>query len=94
MPKSRRNLQWIGCSALALVLAGCADSARWGDATVRPGERSECLVGEDESALPPRADGLALSQRRQRCHPEPWLQWSSERPVTQPMQVDFHKHDE
>ncbi|KTF30228.1 hypothetical protein [Xanthomonas translucens] len=94
MPKSRRHLQWIGCSALVLVLAGCADSARWGDAKVWPGERPQCLVGEDDSALPPRADGLALSQRRQRRHPQPSLRWSGERPDTQPMQVDFRQHDE
>ncbi len=92
MPRSRRNLQWIGCSALAL--AACADNARWGDANLRPGERPECLVGEDDSALPPRADGLAASQRRQRCHPQRSLQWSSARSDTQPMQVDFRKHDE
>ncbi|MCC4594989.1 hypothetical protein NRY95_15255 [Xanthomonas campestris pv. phormiicola] len=94
MPRARRNLQWIGCSALALVLAGCADTARWGSANVRPGERPECLVGEAASALPQRADGLAVSQRWQRCHPQQSLQWSSERSDPQPMQVDFRKHDE
>ncbi|OAX57414.1 hypothetical protein [Xanthomonas graminis] len=94
MPKSRRNLQWIGCSALALALAACADNARWGDATVRPGERPECLVGEDDSAVPRRADGLAASQREQRCHPQESLQWSSERHDDPPMNVEFRKHDE
>ncbi len=89
MPRSRRNLQWIGCSALAL--AACADGARWGDANVRPGERPECEV---PSALRRRADGLAASQCQQRCHPQESLQWSSERRDDRPMNVEFRKHDE
>jgi len=94
MPRSRRNLQWIGCSALAPTLAACAENARRDEADLRPGERPECLVGEDASALPRRADGLAASQRQQRCHPQESLQWSGERRDDRPMNVDFRKRDE
>ncbi|MFC3655707.1 hypothetical protein FZ025_16245 [Xanthomonas hyacinthi] len=72
MPRSRRNLQWIGCSALAL--AACADDARGTGANPRPGEPPQCLVGEGDSAIPSRADGLAVSQRRLRRHPSASLQ--------------------
>ncbi|CBA15474.1 hypothetical protein XALC_0957 [Xanthomonas albilineans GPE PC73] len=95
MRQLRDHVQWMGASALGLALlsglTGCADRARWGDANVRP-DRPECLVGEQPSAIPPRADGLVANQRQQRCNPGQAPQGNIARSGEQPMQLDFRQH--
>ncbi|KAB7770851.1 hypothetical protein [Xanthomonas maliensis] len=97
MLRSRHHLQLglgVLLAGMVLGLAGCASDASLDAATVRPGDRPECLVGDDSGAVPARADGLLASQRQQRCHPEQTLEWNNTRKNEQPMQVDFHKRNE
>lgn len=62
-------------SALALALVGCAsDSARLGDAQVRPGDRPECQVSSSTDGIP---RGDIHSAGHARCHPDESLKWSS-----------------
>jgi hypothetical protein len=97
----RRRSPHLQCRDRAAICRE-SDAARWrvastaglGDANLRPGKRPTGLVGQHRSAIPQRAGGLAFGQRRQRCHPQPSLQWSGERHDDQQMQVDFPEHDE
>ena len=76
--------------ALAIIgVSGCASSERLMDAGVRPADRAECLVGNDEIDVERKAS--TRSSRHQRCHPEQSLKWSSERSGDKPMEVDFRK---
>ena len=81
----------LGVVVAVLALSGCASQDRMMDAGVRPGDRADCLVGND-----PLDDGSKgmRSARHERCQPDRALKWSSEQSRGQPMEVDFRKKND
>ncbi|MGX9719505.1 hypothetical protein [Stenotrophomonas acidaminiphila] len=81
------------CGVVAvLALSGCANSERLMDASVRPSDHADCLVGntradaQDKNATP--------SMRSRRCNPDDSLNWTIGQSRRDAMEVDFtKKHD-
>ena len=78
---------WVAAMA-ACVLCGCATDDRLMDANVRPSDRADCLVGNDELDVERKAG--TRSVRHQRCNPDQGLKWSN-KSSREPMEVDFGK---
>lgn len=81
------------CGAMAvLALSACANSERLMDASVRPSDRADCLVGNeradasDKNAVP--------SMRSRRCNPDDSLNWTVGQSRKDAMEVDFKKKND
>ena len=82
----------LSLGMLVLGIAACSSTdERLMDASVRPGDRAECLVGNDEIDVEGRASNRSL--RHQRCHPDQGLKWSNRDTRDKPIEVDFRKKE-
>jgi hypothetical protein len=81
------------CGAVVvLALSACANSERLMDASVRPSDHADCLVGRERGE--PVGKGASPSMRSRRCNPDDSLNWTIGTSRKDAMEVDFKKkHD-
>lgn len=77
--------------ALLLGVSACSSDERLMDAQVRPSDRAECVVGNDEIDVERSASHRSL--RHERCNPDASLKWSNGQSRDKPMEVDFRKKE-
>ncbi|MBN8790928.1 MAG: hypothetical protein J0I01_01690 [Stenotrophomonas nitritireducens] len=75
-----------------LALSACASSERLMDASVRPSDRADCLVGNERADA--RDKNAVPSMRSRRCNPDDSLNWTVGQSRKDAMEVDFKKKND